>query len=247
MWAIRCVHEGSLWDANCCVTLTYSDDHLPEHGNLVYRDFQLFLKRLRRRVGVPVRFFCGGEYGDRTDRPHFHSLLFNYDFRDKVVYKERGGKPYLWTSRFADAVWGLGHVVVGECSFESAAYIARYILGKGYGDASDVDYRKIDESGEVFDLERECAHMSLRPGIAADWIRLYWRDVLRAGYVVIDGKECPIPRFYSRYMANLVEFDSARRRVRRDMQALWRDNTPRRLKDKARVAAARLGLSRRVL
>jgi len=31
------------------------------------------------------------------------------------------------------------------------------------------------------------------------------------------------------------------------MGKLWRDNTPRRLQDKAHVASARLGLSRRFL
>ncbi|AXH74630.1 MAG: replication initiator protein [Microviridae sp.] len=250
MWAVRCVHEASLHDANCCVTLTYDEDHLPEHGNLVYRDFQLFLKRLRKFVApVKVRFFCGGEYGDRSSRPHFHALLFGYCFPDLVVHSSRDGVARLWTSVIADRLWQNGNVVVGECTFESAAYIARYLLGKQYGVAGQSNYwNVVPETGEiVFERDREFAHMSLRPGIGADWIRLYWRDCLRAGGVVSRGQVVPLPRSYSRYMSGLDDFVVLKQRMRADAQKLWRDNTPRRLKDKARVAAARLGLSRRVL
>lgn len=55
-WAVRCMHEASLYDQNAFVTLTYDQDHLPESGSLRYRDFQLFCKRARDKLG-PFRFF----------------------------------------------------------------------------------------------------------------------------------------------------------------------------------------------
>ena len=55
-WAVRCLHEAQLWDSNLFVTLTYREDMLPDHGSLRYRDFQLFMKRLRKS-GRRVRFF----------------------------------------------------------------------------------------------------------------------------------------------------------------------------------------------
>ena len=84
-WAIRCVHEASLNDVNCFLTLTYDDDHVPAGLSLFYPDFQAFMKRLRARFSnVRVRFYMCGEYGDNFDRPHYHALLFGFDFLDKV-------------------------------------------------------------------------------------------------------------------------------------------------------------------
>ena len=54
---MRCVHEMQMHDASCFVTLTYRPECLPEGGSLLYADFQAFMKRLRKRIGVPVRFF----------------------------------------------------------------------------------------------------------------------------------------------------------------------------------------------
>lgn len=212
---------------------------------MVYRDFQLFLKRLRKSCAPDtVRFFCGGEYGDKNMRPHFHALLFNYDFSDKVVYKERNGAPVLWTSAIADALWRHGSVVVGEASFESAAYIARYMLKKVHGDLAVLHYADPD-TGVM--LNPEFAHMSLKPGIGFNWMRLYSSDVIADLKLVSRGKKVSLPRYYMKYLSKLAGFDDKVLQRKLEMNRLWRDNTPRRLKDKARCAAARLGLSRRVL
>ena len=53
-WATRIVHEASLYDDNCFITLTYDDDKMPRlwtggPGTLVKKDFQDFMKRLRKR------------------------------------------------------------------------------------------------------------------------------------------------------------------------------------------------------
>ena len=102
-WAIRCVHEASLYDDNCFITLTYTDENLPCRGNrdcdkcdhfkekrcdglergLCKRDFQLFLKRLRKMFGKGVRYHHCGEYGEQLGRPHHHACLFNFNFPDR--------------------------------------------------------------------------------------------------------------------------------------------------------------------
>ena len=74
-WAIRCMHEAQLHERNSFVTLTYKGD-VPDEG-LRYRDFQLFMKRLRKYAsGQQIRFYMCGEYGDEKGRPHFHACLF---------------------------------------------------------------------------------------------------------------------------------------------------------------------------
>lgn len=47
-WAMRCVHEASLHLDNCFITLTYNDQHIPSDAGLRLRDYQLFMKRLRK-------------------------------------------------------------------------------------------------------------------------------------------------------------------------------------------------------
>ena len=89
-WSLRVMHEAQLWKENCFVTLTYGHGKLPPNGSLDHGDFQLFMKRLRKRVGKPVRFYMCGEYGDEGGRAHYHACLFNVDFQDR-----RLGNPLL--------------------------------------------------------------------------------------------------------------------------------------------------------
>ncbi|ACZ33198.1 conserved hypothetical protein [Chlamydia pneumoniae LPCoLN] len=80
VWSYRCVHEASLYEKNCFLTLTYDDKHLPQYGSLVKLHLQLFLKRLRDRISPhKIRYFGCGEYGTKLQRPHYHLLIFNYD------------------------------------------------------------------------------------------------------------------------------------------------------------------------
>jgi len=51
-WGVRCVHESQMHESNVFVTLTYNDENMPIDCSLCYRDFQLFMKRLRRLKGA---------------------------------------------------------------------------------------------------------------------------------------------------------------------------------------------------
>ena len=94
-WAIRCVHEASLYQDNCFITLTYSPEHLPKDNSLHKEHFQLFMKRLRKAFGQKIRYFHCGEYGENFSRPHYHACLFNVDFKDKELLKNfNGNKIY---------------------------------------------------------------------------------------------------------------------------------------------------------
>ncbi len=83
-WAMRCMHEAQLHENNCFITLTYDNTHLPSDGSLHYKDFQLFIKRLRKKFGnTRIRYYMAGEYGENFGRPHFHACIFGHDFHDK--------------------------------------------------------------------------------------------------------------------------------------------------------------------
>ena len=75
-WCFRLRQEWKHSTGAMFVTLTYGDRQVPEDG-LCKRDVQLFMKKLRKRCGGRLRYFCTGEYGSKKGRPHYHLLLFN--------------------------------------------------------------------------------------------------------------------------------------------------------------------------
>jgi hypothetical protein len=231
-WAIRCVHEASLYENNCFITLTYAPSHLPKDGSLDVREFQLFMKRLRKKYGEGIRFFHCGEYGEKHGRPHYHAILFNFDFSDKYLWKEDNGYK-LYRSPSLEALWPYGHSSVGTATFESAAYVARYILKKVTGDSADDHYlSKVNPfTGEVFKLKPEYTTMSRRPGIASAWYDLYKDDVHSSDSVVIRARQMRPPRFYdSRYeLTNPEDFEALKEARKRKAEPLAKDLTEPRL------------------
>lgn len=183
-WAVRCMHEASLFAENCFVTLTYSD--APK--DLRYPDFQLFMKRLRRSRGR-CSFYMSGEYGEDNGRPHYHACLFGVDFPDKVYLSTSPAGFKLFRSPRLEVLWPHGFSSLGAMSFESAAYVARYV------------HKKLSQrnggvySGSVGEFSR----MSLRPAIGKTWFdRFGQSDVLPNGTVVVNGVEAVAPRYYRR-------------------------------------------------
>ncbi|AXL15145.1 replication initiator protein [Microviridae sp.] len=243
-WAIRCMHEASLHEDNCFVTLTYSDEHIPVTGSLDKSTLQRFLKRLRRSVS-PARFrlFSCGEYGDNFGRPHYHVLLFGLDFADKRFFKRTPAGHRLFTSEFLDERWGLGSCYVGDVTFDSAAYVARYVVKKIKGDAAYEHYRSWNlVTGEEVQIEPEFSTKSNRGGIGRGWYDQFKDGVYRNDSVIVNGHEVKPPRFYD----GLFEMDCRESymavRARRIREAQCDDNTPSRLKVREKVATAKLGL-----
>lgn len=187
-WAVRCVHEASLWSDNCFLTLTYDDVHLPAGGSLVKKDLQDFWKRLRKAIyPAKLRYFACGEYGSQFERPHYHACVFGWSPSDKKLYTIRCGSR-LYLSDIIAKCWPFGFHTIGDVSFDSAAYVARYVLKKINGDAADDHY---------CDREPEYVVMSRKPGIAKDWILNFYSDVYPHDYVVIrDNIKCRPPRYY---------------------------------------------------
>jgi hypothetical protein len=202
-WAVRCMHEAQLRPNNCFVTLTYSDENLPPGRSLHYRDFQLFMFKMQKRFGG-VRFYMCGEYGELTHRPHYHACLFNHQFDDLKFLKGKD-KSKLYTSALLDRMWGLGQCTVGEVTFESAAYTARYIMKKLTG-GFESGYDVIDpDTLEVVHWVPEFTRMSNRPGIGTDWFKLFGTDVYPEGKVVARGHKQNAPAYYDRLWKRMVD------------------------------------------
>lgn len=196
------MHEASLHEDNSFVTLTYDEEHLPLYGSLDKDAVPLFMKRLRKRR--KARYFYCGEYGEREGRPHYHALLFGVDFKDKELWALRGGLP-VWKSAELATLWPMGLSEIGSLTFESAAYVARYVLKKWSGQAR-ADYERVAyDTGEVVDLEPPFAQMSRNPGIGNGWFKKFSSDVFPSDEVVVNGKSQKAPRYYG----NLHEVEAA--------------------------------------
>lgn len=260
-WAVRCMHEASLSDRNCFVTLTYEDDRLPlpywkvhpetgelmRSGSLVKADFQRFIKRLRRRFSDDrIRYYHCGEYGDNLGRPHYHGLLFGFDFQDKEPWVVRKELP-VWRSNSLEEVWDFGQSEIGSVTFESAAYVARYCTKVVNGPRAKDHYEVADVvSGEVQSLQPEYSTMSRRPGIGAGWFAKFRSDVYPSDQVVSRGFPGKPPRYYDTLLERedsqmLEEVKFGRFRHRSD------EDSPERLAVREDCALARFRLFSRSL
>lgn len=195
-WAIRCMHEASLHADNSFITLTYAPEHLPPDQSLNYDHFQRFMKRLRKRVRLPVRFYMCGEYGENFGRPHYHACIFGYGFPDKKLLMRTKNGDNLFTSEMLNQLWPYGLSSIGEVNFQSAAYVARYIMKKITGDRAFDHYNKVDDDGVIVSRTPEFTRMSLKPGIGSGWFNKYHSDVFPHDHVIVKGKECSPPRYY---------------------------------------------------
>lgn len=241
-WAIRCSHEASLYNKNIFITLTYNDTYLPTNGSLNLTHFQEFMKRLRfHNPKKSIRYYHCGEYGEKTGRPHYHACIFNHDFEDKVLYKEtKGGR--LYNSAQLSKLWPWGHAVIGSVTFQSAAYVARYIMKKINGELADQHYEWVDEHGEIHVLKPEYTTMSLKPGIGSGWLRKYATDVYPDDFVIMQGKKMRPPKFYDHQFELIDPKEITRIKRRRVVQSKNHadNNTPERLRVREQVQKARL-------
>lgn len=240
-WAIRCMHEAKCHSENCFVTLTYSDEYLPQGGTLVRKHLQDFLKRLRTIIYPDkVRYYYCGEYGEKLSRPHYHLCLFGYHFKDRKRLSKRNGN-WLYTSDLLSKLWPFGHASVMDFSFDTAAYVARYVTKKINGDQSKEHY-----DGKV----PEFGGMSLKPGIGANWFEKYGKtDVIPHDSVIVKSKEAKVPRYYDILMERqdpkrFEEIKKARKEFGKSVEF---DNTSDRLAVKYKLFKSKIRLLPRKL
>lgn len=229
MWANRCVMESKMHAASLFVTLTYDDLSVPrvlygerENGeareamSLRKKDLQKFMKRLRSYVAyhisdtfsacpismrdsVPeLRYFASGEYGSSTLRPHYHLILFGFDLPDKKLMSNRRGNPYYVSDILAE-LWPFGHHIIGDVSFSSAAYVARYCMKKA-GKESKGSY-------EFYGIEKPFLVMSRKPGIGATYYDKYLKGKSPVDTIHLSTAEGGLSFQWPRYFENLYEKD----------------------------------------
>lgn len=165
--------EVSLHDESCFITLTYKETD----GNLHKDDLQRFWKRLRKRISpIKIRYFACGEYGGKGNRPHYHAIVFGWRPDDLKLVSCVGYDCRYSSAMLAD-VWHLGFVSVGDVTFASAKYCAKYLA-------------KLDDRPHEV---KPFTLMSRRPGIGQGVVT---PDLLVTGIRYFDGKSYTVPKYY---------------------------------------------------
>lgn len=216
-WAQRSVAESTMHSDNWFVTLTYDDEHIPESmltysrhtfefGSwhpLVYEDFQLFKKRLLAYMsyhfGVKdIRFMMCGEYGPTNGRPHFHVIFYGLPLPDVVKHCEvsLSGRNYVYlTSEIISNAWSKGFVTIGECNWETSAYVARYVLKK-FNNLEEYDYQKLCYNNGWEPLPPEMREASRRPGLGRPYYDEHKGEIYPRDKVVLPNGQVLKPCSY---------------------------------------------------
>lgn len=171
-WAIRCVLEAQQYVNNCFITLTYNEKCKPK-GGLCKKDVFKFIKRLRNKYGAGIRYFGCGEYGTKYDRPHYHAILFNFWPSDAVpIFRDSHTDCIYFKSKELQSLWPFGFVSIGEVSYNSCAYVARYCQ------------KKIADMG-IVRQNPEFSFMSRRPGIGQKYFVEHYSSLVDTDKVYV--------------------------------------------------------------
>lgn len=148
LWQLRILLESLTHEENCFVTFTYSDENLPSDMSLHPEDMSEFFKRLRAHYyPAKIRYYYSGEYGERNERPHYHSAIFGSSAADEETYIKK---------------WDKGFIMVGDLNKFTARYMAGYVV-KGW------TFKGCDKlEGRHPEFQR----MSRKPGLGCDAIKM---------------------------------------------------------------------------
>lgn len=178
-WCFRLNKELNASESACFLTLTYDDESCPwaEGGfSLLREDFQKFMKRLRKHAkSTKIKYYACGEYGDKTERPHYHAIVFNLP------------RPF---DKYIKKAWKLGHIHVGTVTEASIFYTTKYAL-KGLRRKNAWDY---DERGR--EPEFQLMSNGLGVGYVKDQIVDYLKENGTKLLTVQGGAKKKLPRYY---------------------------------------------------
>lgn len=219
-WATRCMLEAKKYEHNAFITLTYDPEHiqwvpganretgeLEEVTTLVPEDLTKFMKDLRRYYKYHynhdnIRFYACGEYGSKTYRAHFHIIAFNLPIEDKEYFFSNNNGDKIYLSKSLEKIWGKGQVSIGDVTWNSAAYVARYVVKKIKGKDAAEMYKKLG-------IVPEFVRMSRKPGIAWDYYNENKEAIYECDEIIITNKDGLGEKVKpSRYFDRLFDLDS---------------------------------------
>lgn len=190
-----------------------------ENSGSVYRKHvQDFIKRLRSSLSYKIRVFGVGEYGDTTQRPHYHLIIYGYPTctYGRSRYSNRT-KDCCASCDLIRDTWKLGHVYLGDVTKDSCAYVAGYVLKKLTSKNSQFQREALQDRNPEFAIYPN------KPGLGAlgvpDIVQILTRDV-GANSLIAEGdvpsslrhggKAYPLGRYLRRKIREYYGFPEKR-------------------------------------
>lgn len=178
-WATRILHEASYYKTNTFLTLTYNDEYLPKEGSLSIEEVQLYVKRLRSRLGErQIKYYAAGEYGDENKRPHYHLILMNVGMKKDF--------------EVMDKAWSKGFIYVRPVTAETVRYVTAYVQKKLSGPKAKEEYGGKQPPFNV-----------MSKSIGKRWAMENIEYLNKYKGITVKGKKVGIPRYYTK----VVEID----------------------------------------
>jgi hypothetical protein len=200
-WATRMVHEAYMYKGpSSFITLTYDDENLPSDGSLQPDHVQKFMKLLRKKIApLKIRVYYVGEYGENTNRAHYHLILFGYMPEDRKPFSKGSKGDQLYTSEILSSIWKKGFVTIGEFNSTTAEYCAKYVTKAPIGKKAKENFAYTDpQTGEVIKRHPPFQRASNRPGLGTSFYEKHKDQMYALDFTVIDHVERPLPKAYDR-------------------------------------------------
>lgn len=174
-WSFRLMQEERISSSSHFLTLTYDTQHVPitpaGFMNLDKRDVQLFMKKLRKVHSQKLKYYVVGEYGGKSNRPHYHMLLFNA--RVDLI----------------QPAWDKGAIHYGDVSHASVGYTLKYMCKP-----PRIPMHRNDDRLREFSLMSKGLGLSY---LSDNMIAWHWDDPQNRMYCNIDnGKKIAMPRYF---------------------------------------------------
>lgn len=230
----------------------------PSHMTKFMKDLRAWFKY--HRGADNIRFYLCGEYGSLYDRPHYHLAIFNLPLEDAdlIFFRNNECGDALYRCPILENIWSFddgsgkkipyGFVSVGSLTWQSAAYIARYMLKKQKGKSAEWYY---GTKGIIPEFTR----CSRRPGIGRDYFEARKDEIYKYDHCVVPHRTGPMltkpPKYYDRLYdvydhETLEQIKAHRQEVALNQQAVMlsrtsltldeiNENKERRLQDSARA------------
>jgi hypothetical protein len=171
-WKKRLLDESYYWYNKTFLTLTYDEENLPENGTLVKKDYQDFMKRIRKLSDRKMVYYACGEYGDLNGRPHYHAILYGLSPLENYLLED---------------TWKKGRFSLDPVSPQTCGYVAGYVTKKLGGILGHQEYYQTNRI-PPFQLQSQ--------GIGLRWAIDNRQEMEKKGYVTMMGKKMPIPKYY---------------------------------------------------
>ena len=181
----------------CFLTLTYSDENLPPENLLNIDDVTKFIHRYRKycqrnRNNKVFKYYVKGEYGSKTQRPHYHLIIVGdncmpiqgEDFGEVTVHRS-GRRNICYNSPVIRKYWLYG--INATCPFTAQSSLdASVAYSVGYSaklDKPKLFYIASGEEKKIDYMPEDLTYDACSEYLGIEFFKKYYKQFLHNGCI----------------------------------------------------------------